>query len=428
MNMKGKRETGVKEKEKRYVSIGRFKVEASVVALIVIIEIFGLGLAIYDYMEGEKNFTGELARAPYGERDTEERLVVTDEGGEERKVSVHISRQALTEEKARELIRQAEAEIDAGVRGENASLDHVTKALAVRGDYCGGYVEAAWSFSEPTLVGQDGSVLLEKLTEPVSVVAEATLTCSGYESVYSFPFQLVIPEVKSVEGFGYYLSKALADADAAGREKGTYLLPKKVGDMPIRWKSQRNFRGQELMGMGLVAGLAILLGQDEEKRRERIRRNEALEADYPELVSTLSLYVSAGISVKSAFARIATQYRARTPDKRGSPHPGYDAIVIALREMEDGVSETQAYRKFGARCDHRLYGKLAMMLAQNVKKGNRQLKEQLEKEEAESFEARKVRARILGEEASTKLLVPMGMMLGVVLIVTIAPAMMNMGM
>ncbi len=425
--MKKKAKSKTLNTEKKYVSVGRFRVERNAILLIIVIEIFGLMLAVSDYIEGEREFDGELVRAPYEERDTEEKLVVTDNAGEERQVTVHVSKQVLSEEKARKLIARAEKEIDGSVKGENPSLDKVTKPLTVKEEYCDGFVEAAWSFSEPTYIGRDGTVFLEKLNEPVTMLAEITLSCSGYESVYSFPLKIIIPEVKSREGFGYYLKKALSEADGKGKEHGIFHLPETVGDTPVQWKRQRNFRGQELMGMGVVAAVAIILGQGEEKRRERLRRNEALETDYPELVSTLSLYVSAGISVKSAFSRIALRYKAKMPDQRGSPHPGYDAIVIAVREMEDGISETQAYRKFGARCDHRLYGKLAMMLAQNVKKGNRQLKEQLEKEEAESFEARKVRARILGEEASTKLLLPMGMMLAVVLIVTIAPAMMNMG-
>lgn len=412
--------------EKKYIQIGRLRIERGIVLILVTVELLGIGLAISDYRSGEKNFDGQLARPSYGEHDAQAELVVTDAQDVTSSVRVHISKQAFTEEEAHARIEDAKKEIDATVAGENPALDRITKPLAVADRYSNGAVEASWSFSEPSLIGQDGSVHLENVTEDTVCYASVTLGCDSYETVYSFPVCVIVPSVKSEEGFSYYLSKALDEADEESKEKATMTLPAKVNGTEVSWRRKRNYRGQELALMGLVAAAAVILGQGEERRRERLRRNEALEADYPELVSTLSLYVSAGISVKSAFERIAAQYKSKMPDKRGSPHPGYDAVVIALREMEDGMSETQAYRKFGQRCDHRLYAKLAMMLSQNVKKGNRQLKEQLEKEEAECFEARKVRARILGEEASTKLLVPMGMMLGVVLIVTIAPALMNM--
>ena len=46
----------------------------------------------------------------------------------------------------------------------------------------------------------------------------------------------------------------------------------------------------------------------------------------------------------------------------------------------------------------------------------------LEMEAKDAFEDRKDMARKLGEEASTKLLLPMGMMLGVVLMLIVIPA------
>ncbi|MBQ7677130.1 MAG: type II secretion system F family protein [Lachnospiraceae bacterium] len=415
-----------KPKEKKYLHIGKLRVQRDTVLILSLVELLGIGLAISDYRSGELHFNGELARPAYDERDMETELVVADSRDEKNNVRVHVSRQAFTGEEALARMEEAKKEIDSSIAGDNPSLESITKPLAVAGEYSEGAVEASWSFSEPSLIGQDGSVHLENVTEDTVCYASATLSCGTYETVYSFPVRVVVPNVKSEEGFSYYLKKALYDADEATKEAAVLVLPTTVNGTKVTWKRKRNYRGQELALMGIIAGVAVVLGQGEEARRARARRSEALEADYPQLVSTLSLYVSAGISVKGAFERIAAQYKSRMPDKRGSPHPGYDAIVIALREMEDGLSETQAYRKFGQRCDHRYYSKLAMMLSQNVKKGNRQLKEQLEKEEAECFEARKVRARILGEEASTKLLIPMGMMLGVVLIVTIAPALMNM--
>lgn len=49
----------------------------------------------------------------------------------------------------------------------------------------------------------------------------------------------------------------------------------------------------------------------------------------------------------------------------------------------------------------------------------------LQTEAAQSFEERKARAKRLGEEAGTKLLVPMFFMLAVVLVIVIVPAFMS---
>lgn len=84
--------------------------------------------------------------------------------------------------------------------------------------------------------------------------------------------------------------------------------------------------------------------------------------------------------------------------------------------------EEQAYENFAKRCGHPKYRTLSALLIQNLKKGNRQLLDILEKESAEAFEERKRYARVQGEAAATKLLIPMVLMLFIVLIILIVPA------
>ena len=60
-----------------------------------------------------------------------------------------------------------------------------------------------------------------------------------------------------------------------------------------------------------------------------------------------------------------------------------------------------------------------------MKKGSVNLREMLEKEAQEAFEEHQLQIRKLGEEAGTKLLIPMVMMLAVVMIVIMVPAFMT---
>ena len=72
--------------------------------------------------------------------------------------------------------------------------------------------------------------------------------------------------------------------------------------------------------------------------------------------------------------------------------------------------------------------KLASLLQTNIKKGTSQLRVLLEHEVNESFEKRKNIAKIKGEEATTKLLFPMLLMLGVVMAIIMIPAVMKFNM
>ncbi len=69
--------------------------------------------------------------------------------------------------------------------------------------------------------------------------------------------------------------------------------------------------------------------------------------------------------------------------------------------------------------------RFSALLIQNMKKGRTDLIGMLKEESEDAFTLRKNEARKLGEEASTKLLLPMVMMLTVVMIIIMVPAYMS---
>ena len=100
----------------------------------------------------------------------------------------------------------------------------------------------------------------------------------------------------------------------------------------------------------------------------------------------------------------------------------YEEMVYTMREMQRGTPESECYEHFGMRCGLPVYRKFAVMLSQNLRKGTKGLAELLQREAAGAFEERKAAARKLGEETSTRLLGPMFLMLGVVLMIIVVPA------
>ena len=91
-------------------------------------------------------------------------------------------------------------------------------------------------------------------------------------------------------------------------------------------------------------------------------------------------------------------------------------------QLGSGLSEGKAYSEFGRRCGVQVYIKLSALLEQSQKNGSRQLRPALELEMVSAFEQRKNLAKKLGEEAGTKLLLPLLMMLGVVMVMIVVPA------
>ena len=73
------------------------------------------------------------------------------------------------------------------------------------------------------------------------------------------------------------------------------------------------------------------------------------------------------------------------------------------------------------------YSKLLSLLIQNRQKGNDGLLKALKTEEANAFFLRIDQAKRAGEEAGTKLLFPMLCMLLIVMVIVMAPALMQFG-
>ena len=57
-----------------------------------------------------------------------------------------------------------------------------------------------------------------------------------------------------------------------------------------------------------------------------------------------TLLVQAGMTVRKAFQKISLDYGRK---KKKKPRSAYDEIQVICYEMESGVSESEAYRRFG---------------------------------------------------------------------------------
>ena len=96
-------------------------------------------------------------------------------------------------------------------------------------------------------------------------------------------------------------------------------------------------------------------------------------------------------------------------------------------QLKSGMAEGAAYQEFGRRCKLQPYLKLSGLLEQNRKSGTKNMRGILQAEMADALEQRKNLARRLGEEAGTRLLLPLFMLLGIVMVMIMVPAMMTMG-
>ena len=128
------------------------------------------------------------------------------------------------------------------------------------------------------------------------------------------------------------------------------------------------------------------------------------------------------MSIRTAWDKIAEDYKRAVNEGRSEMHYVYEEMYITGSQLKSGISEAKAFAEVGTRCGLQQYMKLSGLLEQNRKNGSKNLRETLRLEMAEAFEQRKHQARRMGEKAGTKLLVPLFLLLGVVMVMIMLPA------
>lgn len=137
------------------------------------------------------------------------------------------------------------------------------------------------------------------------------------------------------------------------------------------------------------------------------------------------LLISAGLNCKGAWYRMSEEYK-RKHSNGGKKRYLYEEMLLTRRQLENGMNEGKAYELFGKRMGLLKYMKFSTVLVQNLKKGSADLLNILEYEAVDVLKERRENAKILGEQAGTKLLMPMMLMMVEVFAIIIIAAFQNM--
>ena len=97
-------------------------------------------------------------------------------------------------------------------------------------------------------------------------------------------------------------------------------------------------------------------------------------------------------------------------------------LKVTRQELENGRSETVAYEDFGRRIGILVYQRMASLLTQNISRGVQGMKGLLLQEAKEVMAQERATIRQKGEQAGTKLLLPMMGLLGLVFAILLVPA------
>ena len=148
------------------------------------------------------------------------------------------------------------------------------------------------------------------------------------------------------------------------------------------------------------------------------KREEEILKQFPNVVSNLALLINSGMDTFNAWDNVA----------HSSEGLIYTEMRRTIQDMRtQGSSEIQAYIHFGSRCAVPRVTKFVSMLVQNIRKGSEDLSDFLAYESTVCWEEKKNRAKIQGEKAGNKLMIPIFMIMIGILVLIIGPLASNIG-
>lgn len=336
---------------------------------------------------------------------------------------VVVENRHLTKQELETLFEQAAAELEQQFLGENESMDRITHPVEFPADVLDGRVNVGWTLDRYDAVNLNGELQRETLTDSGTLVcATAAMEYEGAEAVHQFSFMVYPPEQSETEKF-YELLKQTIDEENASTD-AVFALPADVGGHRLVWKAAQNQTPYQILGLGVAAIIGIMVGRKEDARRRKQHRRELLLAEYPQMLGQMSLLIGAGMTVSYAWERLVHSYEEQKKGKNPAREQlVYEEMCTTYHQIRDGISERAAYEQFGERLQLSVYRRFSTLLVQNLRKGTAGLGRLLAKEMQEALDAQESNIKKRGEELQTKLLLPMMLMLGLVVVIIMIPAM-----
>lgn len=338
-------------------------------------------------------------------------------------VSITVQEQAYSTKEKEQLFADAYVYLQNCILGENKSFDKIYTNLNLVSSIPKKGVTVEWRPSDYSLIQTDGQIHNDKINaEGKEVKVTSVLSLQDERREYNWEFKVMprkyteeqLVEMGLVEKVKNYAKDTIGD---------DYLrLPNEIEGYRLNWKDKSKGDTINWLFLGVIASVIAWLITDKELENNMKKRKDQMEIDYPEIINKFTLLVNAGMTVKQAWNKIIEDYKEKYGIKSHQKRFAYEEMITTMNELKLGVAEQVAYEQFGRRVGSIRYIKFSSLINQNLKKGTKGFTDLLMKEAEDAFELRKQNAKRLGEEAGTKLLMPMMMLLVLVFLIIMIPA------
>lgn len=170
-----------------------------------------------------------------------------------------------------------------------------------------------------------------------------------------------------------------------------------------------------LIAILLAVILIVYLEYDKNSKLEK--RHAVILREFPHVVSQMALLVNAGMPVREAIEAVAEKGQGTL----------YQELRVLVSDMQNGVPDYEAFSSFSERCGVDSVRKFSSLIIQNIRKAGSELAAILMELSGEVWRQRVSLVKQEGEKASAKLLIPILIIFGGILVMVVVPIFLNMG-
>lgn len=337
-----------------------------------------------------------------------------------------IQPKGLTEKEKTARVRKTKKNLGALILGGNSDLNNITSKLdLVTVDPETG-VEIAWKSGDERLVDDDGIVNPLIARENEKVVLDAQLRLE--EVTDSLKINISFGKPTSGEDLTDAISASVNNLISVLNENDTgekLILPGKTAEgVSLKWKQNEETGIVVQVALVLLIGFSIYYSRYNSLNKKIKETRDSISRDFPDFINKLVLLLNAGLVVTAAFEKISEDYENRI----NKEHKKY--LYEEFLAMDQNIKSANSgflmeLNDIAQRSGVRDVMRFNTIIVDNIDKGSA-LVDKLQSESQILWTGRIKMAEEKGRLAETKLTFPMVLQLLVLIIITIAPAAMEM--
>ncbi|MDR1764670.1 MAG: hypothetical protein LBR77_00950 [Lachnospiraceae bacterium] len=405
-----------------------------------------------------------LERNAYGEGGRTYQWWVEGLGEEPMPVTLEVDAIRYGDDEIEEVFDSATEYLGTLVLGNNPSAQEIREDLYFPASLDTYGLRVQWFAQDGGPIDDKGHIdpnaWAEGAAAPIPAQILARLFDEAHSREATFDFMVYPPNQTQSERLLAEYYEALEAADREARSEQGFWAPRELGGKTLSLKTAKKAFPQGYALFGALLGALLYFREKQGKKDADKLRRRQLQMDYAQITSKLMIFIGAGLSVRKAMEQMVAEHDSGGADGAGGTVGAYRVgrtgragkvikagkagksgkswkpdmperfayaeARVFLAQVSQGIPERAALEAFGLRCGLPCYRKLCALLEQYVQTGNKQLRFLLEEEVRSALEMRKQLALRAGEEAGTKLMAPLMLLLVVVMGMVMVPALWSM--